>query len=71
MDVPTGPEDGRTRPPRRGRPRVGRDNASMGRIVELYFRERLSMREVASVVGLSHMTVYRMLNEVDLSKVVM
>ncbi|MFH1393723.1 MAG: helix-turn-helix domain-containing protein [Candidatus Micrarchaeota archaeon] len=69
MNAPSGPGDSRTRPPRRGRPRVGRDAQSLAKVVELYFCDRLSVRKVASMVGLSHMTVYRMLNEIDISAV--
>jgi len=69
MNAPTEPGDSRTEPPRRGRPRVGRDAGSVQKVAELYFCERLSVRKVASVMGLSHMTVYRMLNEIDMSAV--
>lgn len=66
MKPPKGPGDERLKPPQRGRPKVGRDNRSVQRVAELYFCDRLSVRKVASVMGLSHMTVYRMLNEIDL-----
>lgn len=32
------------------------------RILKLYFYERMSLREIADVLGVSHMTVYRALN---------
>lgn len=69
MNAPTEPGDNRLDPPRRGRPRVGRNQDNIKKVAELYFLERLSVRKVASVLGLSHMTVYRMLDEIDISQV--
>lgn len=49
--------------PRRGRPRKARSETTMQEVLYLYFVERLSMRKVAEVVGMSHMSVYRMLSD--------
>lgn len=69
MNAPRGPGDERLKPPRRGRPKVGRDQESVQKVAELYFCDRLSVRKVATVMGLSHMTVHRMLNEIDLQSI--
>lgn len=69
VNAPKEPGDNRLEPPRRGRPKVGRDDECLRKVAELYFLERLSVRKVATVLGLSHMTVYRMLNEMDISEV--
>ena len=49
--------------PKRGRPRKAHSEARLQEVLYLYFVERLSMRRVAEVVGLSHMSVYRMLSD--------
>jgi transposase len=49
--------------PRRGRPKKARSETRMQEVLHLYFVERLSMRKVAEVVGMSHMSVYRMLSD--------
>ncbi len=60
MGVPLGPQP--PSPSRRGRPR--KVNALVqDQALRLYFINRLSMREVAKVLGLSHMTVYRLLSD--------
>ena len=48
---------------RRGRPRKALSETRMQEVLHLYFVERLSMRKVAEVVGMSHMSVYRMLSD--------
>ncbi|MBI5046551.1 helix-turn-helix domain-containing protein [Candidatus Micrarchaeota archaeon] len=48
---------------RKGRPRKGYDEQQLTEVLRLYFLEKLSMRKVADVVGLSHMSVYRMLSD--------
>lgn len=48
---------------RRGRPRKGQDDAQLAKVLNLYFIEKLSMRKVADVLGVSHMSVYRMLSD--------
>ena len=47
---------------KRGRPKKMADHELLGKVVQLYFVERLSMRKVASTVGVSHMSVYRLLS---------
>ncbi|MFH1785186.1 MAG: hypothetical protein ABH842_02040 [Candidatus Micrarchaeota archaeon] len=51
---------------RRGRPRRGVNNAQLTKVLNLYFIEKLSMRKVADVLGMSHMSVYRMLSDPNL-----
>ena len=58
---PPGP--GRTVDVRRGRPRKAQSEARMQEVLQLYFVERLSMRKIAEVMGVSHMSVYRMLSD--------
>ncbi len=60
MDVPKPPK-----PPGRGRPKLStREMAA--EVLRLYMLERLSLRKVARVMGISHMTVYRLLNDSDM-----
>jgi hypothetical protein len=49
--------------PKRGRPKKAQSEARMQEVLYLYFVERLSMRKVAEVMGMSHMSVYRMLSD--------
>jgi DNA-directed RNA polymerase specialized sigma24 family protein len=51
---------------KRGRPRKLSDPDALQRMVDLYFVERLSMRKVAELMGVSHMSVYRLLSDPDL-----
>jgi hypothetical protein len=51
---------------KRGRPRRGVDNAQLAKVLRLYFIEKLSMRKVADVLGVSHMSVYRILSDPNL-----
>jgi len=53
-------------PAKRGRPKKGSDNTQLTKVLNLYFIEKLSMRKVADVLGMSHMTVYRMLSDPNL-----
>jgi len=65
--APPGPEDYREySSSRRGRPRKAQNSARVEQVLQLYFVERLSMRKVAEVVGMSHMSVYRMLSDPNL-----
>ena len=48
---------------RRGRPKKACDQEMLAQVVRLYFLEKMSMREVAEVIGVSHMSVYRMLSD--------
>ncbi|MFH2022818.1 MAG: hypothetical protein ABIJ10_00745 [Candidatus Micrarchaeota archaeon] len=48
---------------RRGRPKKLQTREQLGTVVQLYFVEKLSMREVAKVLGVSHMSIYRMLSD--------
>lgn len=50
-------------PPRKGRPRKEYDQKLLGEVLRLYFVEKLSMRQVADIIGVSHMSVYRMLSD--------
>jgi hypothetical protein len=50
-------------PPRRGRPRRAYDRERLAEVMRLYFLEKMSMRQVADVLGVSHMSVYRMLTD--------
>ena len=51
--------------PRRrpGRPKTGFSEERLTEVMRLYFVEKLSMRQVADVVGVSHMSIYRMLSD--------
>ncbi|MEW6722194.1 MAG: helix-turn-helix domain-containing protein [Candidatus Micrarchaeota archaeon] len=49
--------------PRRGRPRKVRNHEQVAEVLRLYFVEKMSMRQVADVIGVSHMSVYRMLSD--------
>ncbi len=48
---------------KRGRPRKLQEPEILQKLVQMYFVERMSMREVADNLGVSHMSVYRMLND--------
>ncbi len=48
---------------RRGRPKKLQSKEQLTKVVRLYFIEKLSMREVAKVLGVSHMSIYRMLSD--------
>lgn len=50
-------------PSRRGRPRRGYDRERLTEVMRLYFLEKMSMRQVADILGVSHMSVYRMLSD--------
>ena len=53
-------------PSRRGRPRKAVDQERLTEVVRLYFVERLSMRRIAGIIGVSHMSVYRILTDPNL-----
>jgi len=55
--------EARSVPRKRGRPRKIRGQEQLSEVVRLYFVEKLSMRKVAEVMGMSHMSVYRMLSD--------
>lgn len=42
------------------------DNRLLNEIFRLYIFERLSIREIADLLGMSHMTVYRAMNDPSL-----
>lgn len=74
-EVPSGPEDDSvyvddaleaTMPRRRGRPRKVHQQEQLSQVLQLYFVEKMSMRQVAEVIGVSHMSVYRMLSDPNL-----
>ena len=48
---------------RRGRPKKSANKELFGAVIRMYFIEKLSMRRIADVVGVSHMSVYRMLSD--------
>ncbi|MEW6749284.1 MAG: hypothetical protein AB1295_06275 [Candidatus Micrarchaeota archaeon] len=48
---------------RRGRPKKSVDKELLSEVLRMYFVEKLSMRKIADVVGMSHMSVYRMLSD--------
>jgi DNA-directed RNA polymerase specialized sigma subunit len=48
---------------RRGRPKKVQDQERLAEVLRLYFIEKMSMRQVADVVGVSHMSIYRMLSD--------
>ena len=50
-------------PAKKGRPKKDYDPQMLQEIVRLYFVERFSMRKVADMMGISHMSVYRMLSD--------
>jgi hypothetical protein len=50
-------------PAKRGRPRRAYNQEQLTEVLRLYFVEKLSMRRVADIVGVSHMSVYRMLSD--------
>lgn len=50
-------------PMKRGRPRRRYNQSQLSEVMRLYFLEKLSMRQVADVLGVSHMSVYRMLSD--------
>ena len=51
---------------RRGRPRKLQSKDQLAQVLKLYFVEKLSMRKVADVLGVSHMSIYRMLSDPNL-----
>lgn len=53
-------------PSKRGRPKKLQTREQIAQVLKLYFVEKLSMRKVASVLGVSHMSVYRMLSDPNL-----
>ncbi|MEW5996657.1 MAG: helix-turn-helix domain-containing protein [Candidatus Micrarchaeota archaeon] len=42
------------------------DNRLLNEILRLYIFERMSIREVADLLGMSHMTVYRAISDPSL-----
>lgn len=50
-------------PSRRGRPKREYNQEQLTNVLRLYFVEKMSMRQVADVVGVSHMSIYRMLSD--------
>ena len=53
-------------PSRKGRPRKVQNQQQLAEVLRLYFIEKLSMRRIADVIGVSHMSVYRMLSDPNL-----
>lgn len=53
-------------PRKRGRPKKVVADEQIQEVMRLYFVEKLSMRKVADVMGVSHMSVYRMLSDPDI-----
>jgi transposase len=52
--------------PKRGRPKKLNTKEQLSQVLKLYFVEKLSMRKVANVLGVSHMSIYRMLSDPNL-----
>ncbi|MEW6035313.1 MAG: helix-turn-helix domain-containing protein [Candidatus Micrarchaeota archaeon] len=50
-------------PAKRGRPRKVFNQTQLTEVLRLYFVEKMSMRQVADILGVSHMSVYRMLSD--------
>lgn len=50
-------------PAKRGRPRKVQNQKQLTEVLRLYFVEKMSMRQVADIIGVSHMSVYRMLSD--------
>ena len=50
-------------PTKRGRPRRAYNQEQLTEVLRLYFVEKMSMRQVADIIGVSHMSVYRMLSD--------
>ena len=50
-------------PLKRGRPKKRYDRGQLAEVMRLYFVEKLSMRQVADMLGVSHMSIYRMLSD--------
>lgn len=48
---------------RRGRPQRKVNEEKLAEVLRLYFVEKMSMRQVAEVLGVSHMSIYRMLSD--------
>ena len=48
---------------RRGRPKKALTQEKLDKVLRLYFVERMSMREIADVLEMPHMSVYRMLSD--------
>ena len=63
--VPKNAPEGPKPPSRRGRPKVC-NNDLVAKALNLYLVERMSLRDVARVLGVSHMTIYRLLNDENL-----
>ncbi len=47
----------------RGRRRRLEGREQLEKVLKMYFVERMSMRDVADAMGVSHMSVYRMLSD--------
>ena len=50
-------------PARRGRPKRAVSKERLAEVLRMYFLEKLSMRRIADIIGVSHMSVYRMLSD--------
>ena len=48
---------------KRGRPRKTQSPQMLNEVLNLYFVQKLSMRKIADVLGVSHMSIYRMLSD--------
>ncbi len=62
MEPPSGTSTG-AKPKGKGRPR--KIDSRLSEILKLLIEDRLSIREIADLMGVSHMTVYRALGRVD------
>ena len=48
-----------------GNNNLGTRQEKLDRLAHLLIRERTSVREAADAIGVSHMTAYRMLSEIE------
>ncbi len=61
--VDTGDMEVVAAPTKRGRPKRAYNQEQLTEVLRLYFVEKMSMRQVADIIGVSHMSVYRMLSD--------
>ena len=50
-------------PLKKGRPKRAVCKERLADVIRMYFLEKLSMRQIADIIGVSHMSVYRMLSD--------
>ena len=50
-------------PSKRGRPKKAVNPGRLSQVLRMYFVEKHSMRQIADILGTSHMSIYRMLSD--------